>query len=48
MGASGVLGVVAGGAGLLGWGWSPLTGAAVTLLVVALAGWGASAWRRPS
>jgi uncharacterized membrane protein len=48
MGAGGVLGVVAGGAGLLGWGWPPLTGAAVTLLVVALAGWGASAWRRAS
>ncbi|HEX5685565.1 MAG TPA: hypothetical protein VFY73_16210 [Ideonella sp.] len=40
MGLSGVLGVIAGAAGLMGWGLPQATGGAVTLLVLALAGWG--------
>jgi len=40
MGLAGMLAVIAGGAGLLGWGLHQATGGAVTLLVVALAGWG--------
>lgn len=39
LGAAGMLGVAGGGAGLLGMGFAPLTGGAVTLLVLALAGW---------
>lgn len=45
MGLAGTLGVMAGAAGLLGWGLPHATGAAVTLLVVALAGWGWAGWR---
>lgn len=45
MGLAGMLGVIAGTAGLLGWGLPHATGAAVTLLVVALAGWGWVGWR---
>lgn len=45
MGLAGMLGVIAGGAGLFGWGLPHATGAAVTLLVVALAGWGWAGWR---
>lgn len=45
MGLAGMLGVIAGAAGLLGWGLPHATGAAVTLLVVALAGWGWVGWR---
>lgn len=45
MGLAGMLGVIAGAAGLLGWGLPHATGAAVTLLVVALAGWGWAGWR---
>lgn len=40
MGLSGMLGVIAGAAGLIGWGLPQATGGAVTLLVLALAGWG--------
>jgi len=40
MGLSGMLGVTAGAAGLIGWGLPHATGGAVTLLVLALAGWG--------
>jgi hypothetical protein len=40
MGLAGMLGVIAGAAGLFGWGLPHATCAAVTLLVVALAGWG--------
>jgi hypothetical protein len=39
LGGAGMLGVAGGGAGLLGLGFSLLTGGAVTLLVLALAGW---------
>ncbi|WP_374568343.1 hypothetical protein [Ideonella sp.] len=45
MGLAGMLGVVAGGAGLMGWGLPQATGGAVTLLVLALAGWGWVGWR---
>lgn len=45
MGLAGMLGVIAGAAGLLGWGLPHATGAAVTLLVVALGGWGWMGWR---
>jgi hypothetical protein len=39
LGGAGMLGVAGGGAGLLGLGFAPLTGGAVTLLALALAGW---------
>jgi hypothetical protein len=39
LGGAGMLGVAGGSAGLLGLGFSPLTGGAVTLLVLSLAGW---------
>jgi uncharacterized membrane protein len=40
MGLSGMLGVIAGAAGLIGWGLPHATGGAVTLVVISLAGWG--------
>ncbi|MEK8034114.1 hypothetical protein AACH06_25090 [Ideonella sp. DXS29W] len=45
LGGSGLLAVLAGAAGLLGWGWWLATGAAVTMMVAALAGWGWAGFR---
>lgn len=45
LGGAGMFGVAGGGAGLLGLGFAPLTGGAVTLLVLALAGWAGAGLR---